>query len=221
MRWVFLDTGLEQFELSIPGSPNTCVAILVISNYTHKLLGSEITKAEPMRSLRKNAFTSGRYAAHLAQNELGLEPSEIPALGRRPIWPVGQVGAITHSTKYAAAIVSEDLFSVGLDVERLGRIKEKLYHKLFTAAELDAINQMAGSEMESVIFSAKESIFKAIYSIVQRYVNFQEVELVLKPENSSFSVNYIGKNMASLQNLETIGYWSVFKDHVLTVVEIR
>ena len=106
MRWIFPETGLEQFELPIPGSPNTCVAILLISDYTHKLMGSEITKAEPMSSLRKNAFTSGRYAAHLAQNELGLEPSEIPASGRKPIWPAGQVGAITHSTKYAAAVVS-------------------------------------------------------------------------------------------------------------------
>ena len=221
MRWVFLETGLEQFQLPIPGSPNTCVAILLISDYSHKLLGSEITKAESMRSLRKNAFTSGRYAAHLAQNELGLEPSEIPALGRKPIWPAGQVGAITHSTKYAAAVVSEDLVGVGLDIERLGRVKEKLYQRLFTAAELALISQMPGSEVESILFSGKESVYKAIYFIVQRYVNFQEVELVLKPENSSFYVNYIGKNMASLQNLETLGYWSVFKDHVLTIVEIR
>ena len=103
----------------------------------------------------------------------------------------------------------------------MGRVKEKLYQRLFTAAELALISQMPGSEVESILFSGKESVYKAIYFIVQRYVNFQEVELVLKPENSSFYVNYIGKNMASLQNLETLGYWSVFKDHVLTVVEIR
>ena len=131
------------------------------------------------------------------------------------------MGAITHSTKYAAAVVSEDLVGVGLDIERLGRVKEKLYQRLFTAAELALISQMPGSEVESILFSGKESVYKAIYFIVQRYVNFQEVELVLKPENSSFYVNYIGKNMASLQNLETLGYWSVFKDHVLTIVEIR
>ena len=95
-----------------------------------------------MKPLRKNAFSSGRFAVHLAQNELGLEASEILAVGRRPIWPAGQVGAITHSNDFAAAIVSCDLLSVGMDIERLGRIKEKLYDKFFTPRELASINEM-------------------------------------------------------------------------------
>ena len=221
MRWVFPETGLEQFELSLPDSPNTCVAILSISDYSHKLIGSEIVKAGHMKPLRKNAFSSGRYAVHLAQNELGLEPSEILAAGRQPIWPVGQVGAITHSTDFAAAIVSCDLLSVGLDIERLGRIEEKLYDKFFTPLELASINEMTDCEVETVIFSAKESIYKAIYFMLRRYVNFKEVELSLNAEDSSFFVSYIGEDMTSLRNHETRGYWSVCKDHVLTVVEIR
>ena len=221
MRWVFPETGFEQFEFSIPESPNTCAAILSTSDYSHKLIGSEAAKAEHMKPSRKNAFSSGRYAVHLAQNELGLEPSEILAAGRRPIWPAGQVGAITHSTDFAAAIVSCDLLSVGLDIERLGRIKEKLYNKFFTSSELASISEMTGWEAESIIFSAKESIYKAIYFMLRRYVNFKEVELAINAEDSSFSVRYIGENMTSLRNLETRGYWSICKNHVLTIVEIR
>ena len=123
MRWVFPETGLEQFELSIPNSPNTCMAILSVSDYSHRLIGSEIVEAGHMKPLRKNTFSSGRYAVHLAQNELGLEPSEILAVGRRPVWPAGQVGAITHK-RSAAAIVSCDLLSVGMDIERLGELKK-------------------------------------------------------------------------------------------------
>ena len=221
MRWVFPETGFEQFEFSIPESPNTCAAILSTSDYSHKLIGSEAAKAEHMKPLRKNAFSSGRYAVHLAQNELGLEPSEILAAGRTTIWPPGQVGAITHSTDFAGAIVSCDLLSVGLDIERLGRIKEKLYDKFFTPSELASINEMTDWEAETIVFSAKESIYKAIYFMLRRYVNFQEVELTLNTEDSSFSVSYLGENMTSLQNHKTCGYWSVCKGHVLTVVEIR
>ena len=221
MRWVFEDKGMEQFELSIPGSSNTCVAIISIADYSDKLLGSEVVKAALMKPLRKNAFSSGRHAVHLAQNELGLEPSEIPAAGRKPIWPIGQVGSITHSTDFAAAIVSRDLLSVGVDIERLGRIKQKLHNKFFTSTEISSISQMTEGGADSIIFSAKESIYKAIYSIVERYVNFQEVELILSPKNSTFSVSYMGENMSSLRNYETCGYGSVFKGHVLTVVEIR
>ena len=108
-----------------------------------------------------------------------------------------------------------------MDIERLGRIKEKLYDKFFTPSELASINEMTDWEVETIIFSAKESIYKAIYFIVQRYVKFKEVELTLNAEDSSFSVSYIGENMMSLRNLETRGYWSICKDHVLTVVEIR
>ena len=131
------------------------------------------------------------------------------------------MGAITHSTDFAAAILSCDVLSVGLDIERLGRIKEKLYDKFFTPSELASINEVTDLEVETIIFSAKESIYKAIYFIVQRYVNFKEGELTLNPGNSTFSVSYIGENMMSLRNLETRGYWSVCKDHVLTAVEIR
>ena len=179
MRWVFPETGLEQFELSTPGSPNTCVAILPTSDYSHRLIGSEIVEAGHMKPLRKNAFSSGRYAVHLAQNELELAPAEILAIGSRPIWPEGQVAAITHSNDFAAAIVSCDLLSVGMDIEMLGRIKEKLYDKFFTPSELASINEMTDWEVETIIFSAKESIYKAIYFMVQRYVKFKEVELTL------------------------------------------
>ena len=81
MRWVFPETGLEQFELSIPDAPNTCAAILPTSDYSDRLIGSEIVEAAHMKPLRKNAFSSGRYAVHLAQNQLGLEPCEILAMG--------------------------------------------------------------------------------------------------------------------------------------------
>ena len=80
---------------------------------------------------------------------------------------------------------------------------------------------MTDWEGETIIFSAKESIYKAIYFILRRYVNFKEVELTLNAEDSSFSVSYIGENMMSLRDHKTRGYWSVWKDHVLTVVEIR
>ena len=47
------------------------------------------------------------------------------------------MGAIAHSSDLAAAIVSCDLLSVGLDIERLGRIKEKLYDKFYHVKDPD------------------------------------------------------------------------------------
>ena len=157
-------------------------------------------------------------------SEVQLEAMDIEGIDVAVMFPSRGLSVLTRpnmDNDFAAAIVSCDLLSVGMDIERLGRIKEKLYDKFFTPSELASINEMTDWEVETIIFSAKESIYKAIYFIVQRYVKFKEVELTLNAEDSSFSVSYIGENMMSLRNLETRGYWSICKDHVLTAVEIR
>ena len=65
------------------------------------------------------------------------------------------MGAITHSNDFAAAIVSCDLLSVGMDIERLGRIKEKLYDKFFTPSELASINEMTDGKLRPLYFLRK------------------------------------------------------------------
>ena len=221
MRWLIEDDVLQPFLRPISELEETSVALVVVRNYFDQLLGSEKTRACKMSPKRSQEFSSGRYAVHLAHKAIGLTPTEILSEGRVPIWPGGQVGAITHVSKYAGAIVSSELKGVGLDFERVGRIRPKLHKKLFTDFEENWLSQQTRQEASTIMFSAKESVYKSIYPILNRYVGFQEVEINLDWASSTFAVRYRTDDMSEISKSETRGFWSISEDYVLTIVEVR
>ena len=221
MRWLIEDDDLQPFLRPISELEETSISLVVVRDYVDQLLGSEKTRVCKMSPKRSQEFSSGRYAAHVAQKAIGFKPMEILCEGRMPIWPRGQVGAITHGAKYAGAIVSSELKGVGLDFERIGRIQSKLYEKLFTGFEKNWLSQQTREEASTIMFSAKESVYKSIYPILNRYVGFQEVEINLDWASSTFAVRYRADDMSEISKSETRGLWSISEDYVLTIVEVR
>ena len=221
MRWLIEDDDLQPFLRPISELEKTSISLVVVRDHVDQLLGTEKIRVCKMSPRRSQEFSSGRYAAHLAQKAIGLKPMEILSEGRVPIWPKGQVGAITHGAKYAGAIVSSELKGVGLDFELIGRIQSKLYEKLFTGFEKNWLSQQTRQEASTIMFSAKESVYKSIYPILNRYVGFQEVEIDLDWASSAFAVRYRADDMSEISKCETRGFWSVSEDYVLTIVEVR
>ena len=221
MRWLIEDDVLQPFFQPVLESEETSVALVVVRDHFDQLLGGEKTRFCKMPSSRAKEFSSGRHAAHLAQNAVGLKPIEISSEGRVPIWPGNHVGAITHDAKYAGSIVSTHLKGVGLDFERIGRIKPKLHEKLFTDFEKNWLSQQARLEASTIVFSAKESVYKSVYPILKRYVGFLEVEIIVDWARETFDVQYKADDMTEISECETNGFWSVSGGHVLTIVEVR
>jgi enterobactin synthetase component D len=103
---------------------------------------------------------------------------------RSPRWPVGCVGAITHSHGWAAALVAhrQAYAGIGLDAERLlaEEQAERLARRVLTPEEvvrLETLNPPNLALMVSATFSLKESLFKALYPLVGRMFHFQAAEL--------------------------------------------
>lgn len=118
---------------------------------------------------RVREFTLGRAAAHLAlQRLLAVEPG--PFLqGERgePLWPTGVVGAISHSHDLAVAAVARqtDCAGLGLDLQGPTTVDlRRIAHKICLPAELEWSEAYPGSTADTLklIFSAKESVFKAL-----------------------------------------------------------
>ena len=221
MRWVVKDPDLESFIEPSQDLTQTSIALVKVRDYGPKLLKGEKTMASKMTQSRSKMFSSGRYAVHLAQEAINAKPREILHEGRAPIWPSGQMGAITHSKKYAGAIVSTELRGVGLDFEEVGRIQPKLYAKLFTKDEESWLRQQTRPEASTIIFSAKESVYKGIFPILKRYVGFQEVEIELDWNSARFDIRYLEEDMYEVSGLDTEGFWSVSGSSVLTVVKVK
>ncbi len=134
---------------------------------------------------RKVEFAAGRYCALQALRALGYDGQETLAIGQRraPIWPDGFVGSISHGDGYALAVValSQDWSGIGIDIECFlnHAAAQPLVPHLMSAAEL-AIGTVAGMSLErwlTLVFSSKESLFKALYPYVGRYFDFLDVEV--------------------------------------------
>jgi enterobactin synthetase component D len=147
-------------------------------------LPARLERAVPKRRLE---FLAGRHCARAALRRLAPELSEgSVAIGvdRAPVWPMDVVGAITHAEGFAAAAVARaaDAAGIGLDSERV-----------LSAAAMDAVSAQAATRQEmlalagarlgeavllTVVFSAKESLFKCLYRLVGRYFDFHDAAIV-------------------------------------------
>ncbi|MBB5016766.1 enterobactin synthetase component D [Chitinivorax tropicus] len=136
---------------------------------------------------RQIEFAAGRWCALRALRQRGYGgPASIPiGRDRAPCWPMGYVGSISHSKGLAVAIAGErqHFMGVGIDIERPVAMDtlRLIAHQIATQAEL-AIGLQKGLAYETwatLVFSAKESLFKALYPTVGHYFDFLEASVSL------------------------------------------
>jgi len=147
---------------------------------------------------RQVEFLAGRVCAQRAAEALtGRRPAAIPPQpDRAPAWPPGMVGSITHTSGYAAALVASatDYQGIGLDCEvLLSRQQLALRRHICVAGELEALQaahpDWAPEQLLTLIFSAKESLFKCLYRKVQAFFGFPAARVLrLQPAQHTFVI---------------------------------
>lgn len=146
----------------------------------------------PMQPRREAEFRAGRACAREAMSRVGIRNWPlIPAATREPQWPRGIVGSITHSGTYCAAAVARDdgCAGIGIDVETADRVSEDLAPVICTRGEQAALDQyksFSRSGLLTLVFSAKESVFKAVFPGTRVFLEFDDVEIELEPEDGTF-----------------------------------
>ena len=128
---------------------------------------------------RQAEFLAGRLLARVALELLGQPVSTI-AIGRHrsPIWPSGLAGSISHSEgRCISVLVLDEKARVGVDIEKIvnGESLEAILKRTLEATERDLIknqNEFNVDMLASLIFSAKETLFKALYPVVGDYFDF-------------------------------------------------
>lgn len=142
-------------------------------------------------SKRRSEFLAGRLCAASALHAL-CGSASFPARGadNAPCWPPGTAGSITHSHGWAGALVGaqEAWRGLGLDAEHLlgAERAERLAGEILTADELARFQRLPDAERGhylTLCFSLKESLFKALYPLVQRRFYFQAAALVEQAGN--------------------------------------
>jgi enterobactin synthetase component D len=143
-------------------------------------LPDELVNASPKR---KDEFVAGRRCALNALHTGGCESTTAPGMdaGRLPLWPADWRGCITHSNGEAIAVVSRtaDTRLLGIDVEKLidPTSVDGIGALVALESELALFAGMTQSQALTILFSAKETLYKALYPETRRFMEFSAVRL--------------------------------------------
>lgn len=175
---------------------------------------------------RRSEFAAGRLSSKLALAEFGIVnfPLRIND-DRRPRWPEGFVGSISHTHDYCAALVARttDASAIGFDVERTGRIEEELWDVLFTPCEQERLRALPFARRAisaTIVFSAKEAFYKCHFAFSPTWLDFTDVEIDVSPDapgtvRTSFDIR---PRSASVVRAKYVGRFIVAHGFVATSV---
>ena len=137
---------------------------------------------------RKEHYRSGRICAGEVLSKLGTrgQPVLRDPQTREPLWPEGISGAITHSGKWAAAAAGKtsDVLGIGIDLEDLERqVDSRISRHVCIPEEQKWLQECGEDFLEQnlkIIFSAKESIFKAFFPYTRTYLHFHDARILME-----------------------------------------
>lgn len=178
---------------------------------------------------RRDEFAGGRACARQALEQLGLPPGPIPAGERgEPIWPAGTVGSITHCEGYRAAAVAHanELLTIGIDAEPHLPLPEGLVGDIARAEERPRLAELARLEpavhWDRLLFSAKESVYKAWFPLAQRWLGFEDATLSFDRAAGSFAAQLLvpGPVVAGRPLTSFEGRWLVHDGLIATAIAV-
>jgi 4'-phosphopantetheinyl transferase EntD len=175
---------------------------------------------------RRAEFATVRACAREALAELGVEPAPVlPDENRAPRWPAGVVGAMTHCQGYRAAAVAraDVVLTLGIDAEPNAALPPDVIDLVARPEDLTGLAELPagwGISWERLLFSAKESVFKAWYPVTREWLDFQEASVRFRPDGT-FEVRLL-KASAAGSPLETLtGRWISTPQFLATAIVVE
>jgi enterobactin synthetase component D len=187
----------------------------------------EIERAVPKR---KAEFLAGRYAAKLAFKNFGFNKKNIPTIHigkhRAPIWLEDFVGSITHDSTSAICAIGHlrNIKRIGVDIqgvlldETVSDIASHIYNDL--EFRLLLANKIPVNTAATLLFSAKETLFKALYQETNSYFGFECARLIefnLNKKLMIFKLTDDFPNHHYINNCYSV-HFKVYENYVISLM---
>ena len=182
---------------------------------------------------RRREFTVVRACARRAMEKLGVAPRPIvPGERGAPGWPEGLTGSMTHCEGYAAAALvrAADLASLGIDAEPHDALPEGVLTAIALPSEETRLRRLTADHpsvhWDRLLFSAKESVYKAWFPLTGRWLDFSEadIEVSVDPGGRSGGLRaglLVPGPVVDGRRIGTFdGRWSVRRGLVATAVSV-
>ncbi|OKK21751.1 hypothetical protein AMK16_00095 [Streptomyces sp. CB00455] len=179
---------------------------------------------------RRREFTTVRACARRALAELRIPPAPI-LHGERgaPVWPAGVVGSMTHCEGYRAAAVAYagDLATIGIDAEPNLPIRSSGTRERVTVPEERAwLSPLEVRRPEvswdRLVFSAKESVYKAWFPLTGRWLGFDQAVVTVDPDRGTFHARLLvpGPKIGGSRLSGFAGGWMLRDGILLTAIAL-
>ncbi|WP_374960898.1 4'-phosphopantetheinyl transferase [Spongiibacter tropicus] len=181
------DPFLKRFSLlDLPGTAQQAVICQFDVNHYRPALFELLDIVMPAKlagakDSRCADYLAGRCAARQALVMAGAdEVAPLRGASGEVLWPPGLQGAISHHGDHALCVVSREGFP-GIDLERVMRpeVCREVAGLVGHLSERRLLRESGMPEAEaiSILFSAKESLYKALFPALRHYVDFLDVGL--------------------------------------------
>ncbi|MET8155297.1 4'-phosphopantetheinyl transferase superfamily protein [Sphaerisporangium sp. NPDC005289] len=176
---------------------------------------------------RRQEFSTARVCAHDALRKLGVRPGPVlPGLRGEPQWPTGVVGSITHCAGYRGAVVAaaSKVTAIGIDAEPNEPLVPGVLEAISLPEERESLAKLTARhprvQWDRMLFSAKESVFKAWFPLAKRWLDFQDILINVDPANGEFTawLRIGGPRVRGLRITVFSGRWVSDAGLVLTAV---
>lgn len=188
----------------------------------------EASAVEGAAEKRRREFAAGRICARRALGRLGLPEVGIPRNpDRTPAWPEGVIGSISHTRGHCAAAVAKQsaIVALGIDVEGREPLKEGMARRICSEGELARLAALGDHPPEvwaKLIFSAKESFYKAYFPNEHVELGFRDAEIEIDPATATFRLQLCnGGKPALAGRREVTGRFVFGPAHLFTALLVE
>ncbi|MFF7632827.1 4'-phosphopantetheinyl transferase [Kitasatospora sp. NPDC008050] len=210
--------------------PDSVIAIADASGapVTERLFPAEEALIGTSVASRQHEFRAVRLCARQALTKLGVPVAPIlPGLRGAPTWPAGVVGSMTHCKGYRAAALTQatELLSIGIDAEPAEALPEGVLEAIARPEELTRLHALTAQRPEvpwdRLLFSAKESVYKAWFPLTQVFLDFSEASLSFDVEGGFTAQLMVPPPLVEDRPLTGFtGRWLVAQGLALTAIAV-
>jgi 4'-phosphopantetheinyl transferase EntD len=178
---------------------------------------------------RRLEYVTARVCARRAMERLGIEPQPIVSgLRGEPRWPAGVVGSITHCQGYRGAALgrASEVTTIGIDAEPNGPLAEGVLEAVSLSGERIWVREFGQSHpqiaWDRLLFSAKESVYKAWFPIARSWLDFEDALITADPVDGTFTARLLvpGPRLHGADLTKFTGRWLVEDGLILTAITV-
>ncbi len=175
---------------------------------------------------RRQEFSSVRWCARQAMTQLGVPAAAVlPGERGAPQWPTGVVGSMTHCEGYRAAALARSgtILGIGIDAEPHGALPEGVLEAVSLPEEREWLEHAHGGvHWDRLLFSAKESTYKAWYPLTGRWLGFADARIGIDPAGTFTATFLVAPPQVAGRTLTRLtGRWLVSQSLVLTAIVLN